>query len=730
MHRARGATALHPAGPVSPPAAVSSPAAPSSDSALDSPLVEVAVPVGVDRTFVYRVPPELTSPLRPGIRVEVPFRRRLLTGVVVGPAAHAPAGTLRTIQRVLDAEPALNEELLAFTRWLAHYYAAPWGEVLRAALPGVLTAPRRRRAVEAEVPSEGGAALAEALDDARDSPPELTSEQANALAHLERKLRAGTFRVVLVHGVTASGKTELYLRAAESTLALGGQVLVLVPEIGLSVQLLDRFNARLGGRVAVLHSGLTDTERRRQWDRVRSGEAPVVVGARSAVFAPLPKLRLIVVDEEHEGAYKQDEVPRYHARDAAVMRGRMQGAVVVLGSATPSLESAYNAARGRYDLVKLEHRVDEKRLPEVILADLRRPSPAGADEPVPSRAAAASSPATPTSTPPTNTLSPLLRDALGSVLARGEQAILLVHRRGHSNFIQCTECGMVPRCPSCEVALTYHAVGLLLRCHHCNRRQPAPDRCPKCAGMRFWYGGMGTQRVEVELKRELPTARILRMDFDSTRRRGAHREMIERFARREADILVGTQMVAKGLDFPEVSLVGVVSADTVLNLPDFRAGERFFQLLTQAAGRAGRGPLGGQVIIQTYIPDHPAIVAATGHDFDAFAVAALAEREEIGYPPFGVMARFHIDGPEEAPVVEVADRVHAAVVAGADVMVLGPAPLPLARLRGRVRWHLTLLGHRRERVHGQARRALRRVLRSKIPARVRLQLDIDPLHLL
>jgi primosomal protein N' (replication factor Y) len=280
------------------------------------------------------------------------------------------------------------------------------------------------------------------------------------------------------------------------------------------------------------------------------------------------------------------------------------------------------------------------------------------------------------------------------------------------------------------VALTYHAVGSLLRCHHCDLRRSTPDRCSKCSGTRFRYGGTGTQRVDIELAHEFPAARVLRMDLDTTRQRGAHREMIEAFARREADILLGTQMVAKGLDFPEVSLVGVVSADSLLNLPDFRAGERFFQLLTQAAGRSGRGPAGGQVIIQTYVPDHPALIAAAAHDYAAFAAATLVEREELGYPPCGAMARFHIHGPDEAPVLEVADRLVGALGQSTEVTILGPAPLPLSRLRGRVRWHLTLLGRRRVRIHREARSALRRVLGSRLPARVRLQLDIDPIHLL
>jgi primosomal protein N' (replication factor Y) len=583
----------------------------------------------------------------------------------------------------------------------------------------------------------------------------LTGEQSSAVAHLASRLAERAFRVVLLRGVTASGKTEVYLRAAEIALRAGGQVLVLVPEIGLSVQLVDRFIGRLGPQVAVLHSALTAAERRRQWEGVRAGEMPVVVGARSAIFAPLVRPALIIVDEEHEGAYKQDEVPRYHARDAAVVRGRMSRAVVVLGSATPSLESAYNAARSRYDLVTLEERVDSRPLPRVAIADLcafkeeersrrlaerkaawaRRPGPeAGTPSPAagsPETAPLSPEPPVPAPPTPVRNLSPLLRDALARVLERGEQAILLVYRRGHSSFVQCTDCGAVARCPSCSVALTYHAVGLLLRCHHCNWRRRAPDRCPSCDGSRFWYGGVGTQRVEVEIHREFPSARILRMDLDSTRRRGAHRTMIEAFAAREADILLGTQMVAKGLDFPEVSLVGVVSADTLLNLPDFRSGERSFQLLTQVAGRAGRGPIGGEVIIQTFVPAHPSVVAAAAHDYEAFYAAAIAEREELAYPPLGAMARFHLDGPDEEQVVTAADAVCAAIGAtGPDISLLGPAPLPLRRLRGRERWHVTLLGRERSRVHTAARRAYERLVAAGLPAPVRLQLDIDPVHLL
>ena len=705
-------------------------------------LVEVAVPVGVDRTFVYAVPPELAAHVFPGSRVEVAIRGRVLGGVVVGEAARAPRGSqVRPIRALLDQEPALPPDLLAFTRWLADYYAAPWGEVLRAALPGAVAPRKRDRPVPASAPSDAAPAVDTSAPDGQSesafestsaSPPRLTDEQAAAVAHIESRIAAGAFRTLLLHGVTASGKTEVYLRAALAVLRAGGEALILVPEIGLSVQLLDRFQVRLGPRVAILHSSLTIAERRREWERVRAGKAPVVVGARSAIFAPLSRLKLVVVDEEHEAAYKQDEVPRYHARDAAVMRGRIASALVILGSATPSLESAHNAARGRYDLVRLASRVDGRLLPEVILADRRRPLEPDVTEKTPESAAApekrrASGRRTPVAPP---TISPLLCAALAETLAKNEQAILLVHRRGHSSFVQCTDCGAVVRCPHCAVALTYHSEGFLLRCHYCNLRRPAPEHCTDCEGTAFWYGGIGTQRVAGEIGREFPAARILRMDLDSTRTRGSHRTLIEAFASRAADILIGTQMVAKGLDFPGVSLVGVVSADTLLNLPDFRAGERAFQLLTQVAGRAGRGPSPGRVIIQTHLPEHPSVIAAAAHDYDAFYAAEIAGRAELGYPPLGMMARIHVDGPDETEVSRTADALRAALGGAADLTVLGPAPLPLHRLRGRERWHLTLLGPSRARVHAEAKRITRQVRAAGMPRRVRIHLDLDPVHLM
>jgi primosomal protein N' (replication factor Y) len=646
--------------------------------------------------------------------------------------------------------------------------------------------------VDAEAAVDAGAGAAAGAPGR--SPPvrlELTAEQRQACDRLLERLAAPRFGAVLLEGVTASGKTEIYMRAAERAIVDDGQALVLVPEISISVQLLDCFEHRFGARVRIYHSELSDTQRRATWKAVQDGDCRILVGARSALFGPFRSLRLVVVDEEHETAYKQNEQPRYHARDAAVQRARLNEALVVLGSATPSLESAHNAEVGRYEHVRLGARVDARPLATIELADLRvldgarraeldaerrrrrdqvrrarlwerfarlerslgrdpgerpentmpleerpvGPPPSGTDTGVPpgARAATGDGDQRPAPAEPDH-ISPRLLAALEEVVGRREQAILLVGRRGFSTFVQCTECGQVSRCPSCEVALVYHAAGHQVRCHHCGLRQAAAERCPLCEGTRFWHGGVGTQRVEAELRRRLPDARVLRMDLDTTRRAGSHRRIVSAFADRQADVLLGTQMVAKGLHFPEVTLVGVVSADSQLNLPDFRAGERTFQLLTQVAGRAGRGRIPGRVIIQSRIPDHPAIVAALAQDFAIFYRQAIEERRELGYPPLGVMARFLIEGSYEEDVVQVGDRLVELLgtsgAASASLQVMGPAPLPLARLRRRHRWHVTLLGPSRPIVHGPARQALGDAQAAGLPARVRLHLDIDPVHLL
>jgi primosomal protein N' (replication factor Y) len=607
--------------------------------------------------------------------------------------------------RVLDLAAAFppamfDPHLLAFTRWVADYYLTSWGEVLSAALPGGGEGLAKSRARKAAVEDR---VLTAALPDRF----ALTSEQRAAAKAVEQAVTAGGFAPLLLHGVTASGKTEVYLRGAAAAREAGGQTLVLVPEVALSSQVVREFRRRFGTRVGVLHSYLSVSERRRNWELARRGALDVVVGARSAVFAPLPGPRLIVIDEEHEPAYKQGAPPRYHGRDAAVRRAQMLGIPVLLGSATPSLESLANVKRGKYRRLLLPHRVDGRALPKVNVVDGRRED-AG------------------------STLSAPLVQALAERLERREQSILFLNRRGHSHHTQCRSCGFVPICPHCDITLTLHLVPRSWRCHYCDHQEPARGECPSCGGKLFRYSGSGTQRAERELARTLPNARVLRLDTDVARERERPEAILGAFARGEADILLGTQMVAKGFDFPRVTLVGVLDADVALHLPDFRAAERTLQLLTQVAGRAGRGRDPGEVLVQTCSPDHPAVVAAATGDVDGFFRGELAERREAGYPPFRRLASLLLDGPDEAQVEEAAEACAASLKPAADsrrVEVLGPSPQTLARLRGRHRWHVLLKGESAA-VRACAAAGLDWSETRARPGPVRVQIDVDPVAIL
>jgi primosomal protein N' (replication factor Y) len=520
---------------------------------------------------------------------------------------------------------------------------------------------------------------------ARTAPLPLSPAQSAALASILDDDRPGG--VYLLHGITGSGKTEIYLQALAATLAAGRRAIVLVPEIALTPQAVARFAGRFPGRVALLHSGLTPAERLAEWRRLSSGAADIVVGSRSALFAPVERLGLIVVDEEHEAAYKEEQrAPTYHAREVAVQLGQLTGARVVLGSATPSVEAYWRAREGAYTLVELRERAPtvassatnaeaERRppsLPPVTLIDLRAELRAGR----------------------TSILSEPLHAALTETLARGEQAILFLNRRGAASSVMCRECGYVVRCARCDVAMTYHAAERTMLCHYCGRHEPPPATCPVCWSASIRYFGLGTERVEMAVKRQFPAARVLRWDRDTARNREAHEQLLRAFAERRADVLVGTQMIAKGLDLPGVTLVGVVSADIALFLPDFRAAERAFQLLTQVAGRAGRGEAPGRVLVQTFNPEHFCIQAAARHDYASFVQAELIARERYGYPPlrrFVKLVYEHHDRyaaqTEATALAERIERLIAALPApGADVV--GPAPALLERLRGRYRWQL------------------------------------------
>ncbi len=547
------------------------------------------------------------------------------------------------------------------------------------------------------------------------APLSLAAGQAAALNEITAAMDRCEHRIFLLHGVTGSGKTEVYLQAIARCLDGGRPAIVLVPEISLTPQMVERFKGRFGNLVAVLHSRLSEGERYDEWRQVKAGLVKIVVGARSAVFAPFSDPGLIVIDEEHENSYKQEDNPKYHAREVAVARARLSRGVVVLGSATPSLESYARAVEGRYRLLHLAGRVTGQPLPKVRLVDLREEIEAGHR----------------------GIFSRLLVEKIGETLERKEQVILFLNRRGYSTFVVCRECGLVLKCPGCSITLTLHAGDNVLRCHYCNYRCRVPDRCPQCGGGKIRHFGTGTQKVEEEVARWFPAAGVARLDVDTTSGKGSHERILDRFKAGRVDILVGTQMIAKGLDFPGVTLVGVITADTALNLPDFRAAERTFQLLTQVAGRAGRGEAPGEVIIQTYNPEHYSIVHALAHDYHGFYQAEMKIRAALEYPPYCGLVRIVISGTEENRVIRgaelLAETLRRAVSSqslGVSQPLLGPAPAPVSRLRGKFRWQVCLRGKPGPLVRRLVRSAVQQFEAGGLFNRLGVSIDADPLGMM
>ncbi len=498
---------------------------------------------------------------------------------------------------------------------------------------------------------------------------ELTEHQSKALKAIIEARASG--REVLLHGITGSGKTEVYIRALKEAVAAGRQGILLVPDIALTPQMSDIVRSHFGSRVAVLHSGLTDSERAYHWYMASKGQVDVVVGARSAVFAPLQKLGIIIIDEEHDGSYKQEDSPRYHAREVARKRAELCGAALVLGTATPSLETYSRAAEGRIMLCELPERVDGRKLPEIVLIDRREEMRHGNY----------------------SFLSRRLKSEMDIALQKGGRILLFLNRRGHSPLVLCRDCGYTMQCPSCDVSLVYHSDAKVARCHYCQHEEAVPAKCPKCGSARLKLYGFGTQKVEEELKKLFPGSGIGRMDVDSTKKRGSHRSILEAFKDGRTPILVGTQMIAKGLDIPEVTLVGVLAADMSLKFPDFRAAERTYQLVAQVSGRAGRGAEPGLVIVQSYNPDHYSLKAAQAGDYKSFFIREAASRKVLGYPPYSHMARVLVVSESDASANMASEKIAGRILAEpSGLKVLGPSPAPISRVEGRSRWHILLLG--------------------------------------
>ncbi len=747
-------------------------------------VARVTLDVAVRREFDYLVPEELEPSVHEGTRVKVPFGPREVIGVVTAVLDESPHGNLREIIKTVGGQALVTPPILRLVRWIADYYCCAPEIAMKAVLPDAVRKEEegwRERLYVRALPQHGEppkltkrqedlwtiveewrelplqelvrlagttSATIRKLEDKglvsiapqiseRDpyakeyilptQPLELNAQQATALESIVDSMERLAKRdddeakpvgdnVFLLHGVTGSGKTEVYLQAIAHALGQGKGAIVLVPEISLTPQTVERFKARFSQGpqqtlVAVLHSHLSAGERHDEWHKIRQGRARIVIGARSAVFAPVEPLGLVIVDEEHEHSYKQEEAPRYNARDLAVVRGQQEGAAVVLGSATPCMESYHNVQRKKYGLLSLTERVDNIQMPIVRVIDMR--SAARKEKGV-------------------GIFSLQLREAILQRLEKNEQVMLFLNRRGWSSSLQCPECGFVAECPNCSVSLTYHRAAQQLMCHICGHIETAPKKCPetKCGNVAIRFSGLGTEKVEAALEKGFPSARVKRMDSDTLKRKEDYRRILGDFRTGKIDILVGTQMIAKGLHFPNVTLVGIIHADLSLHIPDFRAGERTFQLLTQVAGRAGRGDVEGEVYVQSFTPFHPAIQYARRHDYVGFYEQEIEFRQQLNYPPVGRVALLTLRGRSEDRVKFVADHLRREMDTVAkdlgEVVVAGPAPAPLLRAENFYRYQIMLRTSRMPQLSRKLS-ALRETF--QIPEDLRLVIDIDPMSL-
>ena len=690
--------------------------------------IRVAVNIPKDKTFSYLVPESIAGEASIGKRVVVPFGKKMVAGYILETNSSADVKNIREVAEISDDEPCFCEQDLVFYRWVSRYYLHPLGKTLFDVLPARVS-PKTEKVVSlagAQGPKmsdqqerlvayliKQGAVPVSALRaefknvlylirslkekgiirleerevgrsfkdlpaaDTADRHVVLTGDQEKAVESILPGLEARRFSPYLLHGVTGSGKTEVYLRLMEAVGKLDGGVILLVPEISLTPQLIARVRGRFAEQeIAVVHSGISKIARHEQWRRIQRGEVKIVIGARSALFVPLKELRLIIVDEEHDGSYKQDDRLRYNARDMAVVRAKLNGATVVLGSATPALQSYYNARKRKYHYLSLPKRIENRDLPAIKIVDMRMTGHPSSEIPIFSR---------------------ILQEAMAQTLAEKKQTLLFLNRRGFDTVVLCPDCGYIFKCRNCEQTLTHHAALGMLKCHYCDYALGAVSACPRCSGHHIRNYGLGTEKLEAEVKRFFPQARVGRMDSDTTARRGEAEKILKSLAGRSLDILVGTQMVTKGHDFPAITLVGVVAADLSLNVPDFRAGEKTFQILTQVAGRGGRGDSPGLVIVQTFNPEHYAVRWAQEHDYHGFYEDELKLRRDLRYPPFTRLVNLNISSARKEEgragverLGELARSICRADKNGKQVEVLGPAEAPVARIRGRYRWQLLL----------------------------------------
>lgn len=700
---------------------------------------EIVVNIPVNKRFHYRIPEELKSALEIGNLVKIPFGNRLITGYCVGFTDKSDVENIKDVKYVINSIPCIDNGMLKIAMWISEYYHCSWGEAMEATLPGGVKkgiggkpiklvslaghgdvikkeigliakqSPAQARILETLlnrgneitvkdllIASNTNSASLSKLEQRRlinvelvqpavldvlslKTPienglkPALTKDQQNAVDIIKEKLLSREFGVILLQGVTCSGKTEVYLQAIEIAVSLGLCSIVLVPEIALTPQTIKYFRTRFS-KIAVLHSNLTESDRKKQWQKIKEGEVNVVIGTRSAVFAPVKNLGLIVVDEEHENTFKQENTPRYHARDVGIMRALHNKALALLGTATPALESYYNSMIGKYDHVLMNKKIGENPPSSVEIVNMEEEF---------------------RETKRYCNISRRLENCMRQAISRNEQIILFLNRRGFAPYINCKKCGFVLKCKSCDITLTYHKKRDVMVCHYCFQEQPPPKSCPECLMPDIKYHGFGTERIEEEIKRRFPEQRLIRMDTDTMRERDAHQNAFSAFQSGEANILLGTQMIAKGLDFPNVTLVGILAADSSLNIPDFRSSERTFQLLAQVSGRTGRGHKGGHVIIQAFNTTHYSIQYALTSDYKGFAKTELEFRKQLSYPPYGRMVRILFLGKKEEKVKEKALALTAklkqyAKQIDSKVQLLGPAPAPINKIRDKFRWHTIL----------------------------------------